>query len=210
MSNLEKGVLFNYEWIEVCKGLTSEEFSKLFFAIADYQKNGTQLPEFTGTLKIISTLIFPCLKNRIESAEMGKQGALKRWNNAPNSPPNSKDKISKDKISKDKRYTREKEQRERLENQFNEFWRAYPKKQGKEYAQKCYMKQKPDAELHKIIIDAIERQKQGTQWQDIQYIPNPSTWLNRKQWEDEIESTENKYAKLNEHTDADEILKMIK
>ena len=204
MANLEKGVLFNYEWVEACKELTPEEFSTLFFAIAEYQKHGTPLPDFKGTLKIISTLIFPCLKNRIESAELGKQGALKRWNNSPpNSPPNS---ISKDKISKDKiniisplgegKKNEKKKNNELLESQFAEFWCEYPKKTAKAYAKQVYLKIAPSRELHAKMLDAIKSQKNGKQWRDAQYIPNASTWLNREQWNDEIEPINAKYMQV--------------
>lgn len=39
------------------------------------------------------------------------------------------------------------------------------------------------------MITALEKQKQSKQWlkDNGQYIPNPTTWLNQKRWEDETQ-----------------------
>ena len=73
------------------------------------------------------------------------------------------------------------------EERFAEFWQAYPKKVGKGAALKAYGKIKPNAQLHKKMLTAIEIQKRTQQWQkeNGQFIPNPSTWLNQSRWEDE-------------------------
>ena len=72
-------------------------------------------------------------------------------------------------------------------DQFNKFWGAYPKKVSKATAEKSFKKLKVDDELLIKMINSLEVHKQSKQWQDRQYIPNPSTWLNQKRWEDEIE-----------------------
>lgn len=69
---------------------------------------------------------------------------------------------------------------------FERFYQAYPKKVSKDYALKCFEKINPDDELLETMLKAIERQKMTRQWQDKQYIPNPSTWLNQGKWNDEI------------------------
>lgn len=69
---------------------------------------------------------------------------------------------------------------------FERFYQAYPKKVSKDYALKCFEKINPDDELLETMLKAIERQKMTRQWQDKQYIPNPSTWLNQGKWKDEI------------------------
>ncbi len=50
---------------------------------------------------------------------------------------------------------------------------------------------KPDEGLFQTIMTAIERQKQSEQWirDNGQYIPMPSTWLNQRRWNDEMEIT---------------------
>ena len=67
---------------------------------------------------------------------------------------------------------------------FERFWKAYPNKTGKEYARKCFVKV---TENVNTLIEAVERQKTWDRWtkEGGKFIPNPSTWLNQKRWEDE-------------------------
>jgi hypothetical protein len=71
---------------------------------------------------------------------------------------------------------------------FSTFWSAYPKKVAKPTAQAAFKKLNPDASLMEIILEALEKQKRSSQWtkDNGQYIPNPSTWLNQRRWEDKI------------------------
>ena len=70
---------------------------------------------------------------------------------------------------------------------FDEFWKAYPRKQSKTAALKAFEKLKPDSELLGVMLSAIKRQVESDQWKRDggQYIPHPSTWLNGRRWEDE-------------------------
>jgi hypothetical protein len=70
---------------------------------------------------------------------------------------------------------------------FVEFWKAYPRKTNKDFAEKVFAKLKVDDALLTKMIQAIHAQNK-TVWKDKeqQYIPHPSTWLNGKRWEDEI------------------------
>lgn len=81
---------------------------------------------------------------------------------------NPQDKISKDKISKDNN----------IEN-FNNFYKLYPKKIWKAQAIKTYEKL---MKKHSCQFILEQLQKQLSYWkkekQDIKYIPYPSTWLN--------------------------------
>lgn len=72
---------------------------------------------------------------------------------------------------------------------FDEFWAAYPKRQGKEPARKAWVKIAPDDELIDAILKAIEAHKQTEQWRKAngQFIPMASTWLNQRRWEDEVD-----------------------
>lgn len=77
--------------------------------------------------------------------------------------------------------------RARGDGAFDRFWTEYPKKVGKGQAQKAFSKVSVPVET---LIDAVQRQKGSVQWQKDggQYIPNPSTWLNQKRWEDDLDS----------------------
>jgi hypothetical protein len=84
------------------------------------------------------------------------------------------------------------EKKQNLQNQrFDEFWKAYPKKVGKEAARKVWMKVKPDKALFIKMLEAVETAKKSKQWQkdNGQYIPNPSTWLNQGRWDDELDTS---------------------
>lgn len=79
--------------------------------------------------------------------------------------------------------------RSAIEVRFAEFWSAYPKKVAKQYALKAWKRLKPDAELHDKIMRAVDAQKRSEQWRrdNGRYIPNPATWLNGGQWDNDIE-----------------------
>lgn len=66
---------------------------------------------------------------------------------------------------------------------FNELWLAYPKKMAKEDALIAWRKVKLDDVLFEKMLTAIKVQKLDEI--EKRYIPNLSTWLNGKRWEDE-------------------------
>ena len=70
---------------------------------------------------------------------------------------------------------------------FEQFWRAYPRKQNKERARREWKKINPDQALCRLMSDALERDKRSAQWQKKggEFIPHPSTWLHGRRWEDE-------------------------
>lgn len=74
------------------------------------------------------------------------------------------------------------------ETRFDEFWAAYPRKVGKGDARKSWAKLKPSATLHKKILASIADALESVDWQKDEgdFIPHPTTWLNRSGWEDEL------------------------
>jgi hypothetical protein len=69
---------------------------------------------------------------------------------------------------------------------FDDFYAVYPRKVNKDSAMKAWVK--IDVELHeKIIEDVKNRVVNHAGWKEQRYIPHPSTYLNQKRWEDEIE-----------------------
>lgn len=76
-----------------------------------------------------------------------------------------------------------------LEERFERFWTAYPKKKGKGDAEKKWQRIRPSEDLLQKMLDAVAAQKMSAQWQkeNGDYIPYPGTWLNQKRWEDEVE-----------------------
>lgn len=80
-----------------------------------------------------------------------------------------------------------KKDRAKYSEAFLRFWTAYPNKTSKEAAWKAWQKNKCDSLIEKILT-AIAEQIKSPKWtkDNGDYIPNPATWLNGHQWENEI------------------------
>lgn len=72
------------------------------------------------------------------------------------------------------------------DGRFERFWKAYPRKVGKDAAEKAFAKRKPSNQLLDEMLLAIEKQSSSIEWtkDNGQYIPNPATWLNQGRWKD--------------------------
>jgi len=75
---------------------------------------------------------------------------------------------------------------------FDEFWSLYPKKVGKKPAREKWRKLSPNEKLFGEIMRGLEKYIVSEQWMrdNGQFIPHPTTFLNQRRWEDEIESGE--------------------
>jgi len=75
--------------------------------------------------------------------------------------------------------------------QFEQFWKAYPKKIGKDKCFRWFNQNKVDHKLLQSMIQAIQTQKKTQQWikENGQFIPHPYTWLNQGRWQDEVEQS---------------------
>lgn len=67
--------------------------------------------------------------------------------------------------------------------EFREFWSAYPKKVDRLETVKVWVKGLLDGKLGEILA-GLECWKRTEQWQDVDKIPYPSTWLNKRRWKD--------------------------
>ena len=68
---------------------------------------------------------------------------------------------------------------------FNCWWKEYPKKRGDK--KKCLaIWIKNDLSRLRLIADVQNRVANDQQWQDVQYVPNPQTYLNGKLWENDL------------------------
>jgi hypothetical protein len=84
-----------------------------------------------------------------------------------------------------------KEMTARQKAYFAEFWKAYPRKESKQLAEKSFRRISPDRNKLNEMLKAIEEQKQSRQWREEagKYIPHPSTWLNRGNWQNETDGS---------------------
>lgn len=93
-------------------------------------------------------------------------------------------------IEKDIEIEKDKE-KEKYDNKiFEKFWNEYPKKISKGNAEKWFKKNKPTNDLVDLMIEKLKIYKETEQWKkdNGKYIPYPSSWLNARGWEDEIQS----------------------
>ena len=68
---------------------------------------------------------------------------------------------------------------------FEEFWKSYPRKEGKQKARSAF--EKVDVDLD-VLLTALEQHKKSAQWTKNggEFIPHASTWLNGRRWEDQM------------------------
>lgn len=75
---------------------------------------------------------------------------------------------------------------------FDDWWKQYPRKRGKQAAVTAYAKalKLTDAQT---LYDAVANWVK-IEWRDrpLDKIPHPSTWLNERRWEDELEDNRKK------------------
>ena len=69
---------------------------------------------------------------------------------------------------------------------FDQFWKAYPRKEGKPKALRTFEKLGIDEAVMPKLLKELERQAKMKDWNHIntKYIPLAQTWLNRRDWEE--------------------------
>ena len=75
---------------------------------------------------------------------------------------------------------------------FLKFWEAFPKKEGKAKAFESF--KKIDPIYHEKMFKTLDHQIRTNIWSEYKFIPQPTTWLNQKRWEDEIPTNGIDYA----------------
>lgn len=82
------------------------------------------------------------------------------------------------------------------DERFLRFYRVYPKKEKPQDAYKAFLSLNPDdALLDKIVNDVLARKDRHTQWQNMQYIPLPATYLRSAAYDGEIYNEADEKAK---------------
>ena len=78
-SDITKGILFFYDWLDAMSILNPKEFKEMIMAMTEFQRNGVELPKLEGTSKYIAPLIFNQLRTRMDKVSAGRAGALSKW-----------------------------------------------------------------------------------------------------------------------------------
>ena len=76
------------------------------------------------------------------------------------------------------------EERQKREARFNEFWEEYGKKIDPKKCKSWYDRNVTEA-THQEIIRGVRKWHASGQWDDKQYQPHPSTFLNNERWKAE-------------------------
>ena len=192
------------------EALSDAEVGRLARAMIEYKSSGVE-PKFSGNERFI----WPAIRRDIDEAEErerifaekqaenGARGGRPKNPEKPKEPnpfsenPKKPTLFSETQKSQGLRTMdkgqRTKDEREKApseperESAFEAFWRAYPRKAGKQAAKKAWDKLRPDTALVEKIMRAIEEQKHSRQWQEGggQFIPYPATWLNGGHYDNE-------------------------
>ena len=184
--------------------MSDAEKGRLIDAIVTYAESGE-----TEQLNGAERHIFPVFREQINrdnadyssSVENGKKGGRPKKvvsDNNLNDFRLSDNNLKNQDKEKDKEEDKEKEKdndyippkppkKALIEEQFDQFWAAYPKKQSKADARKAFVKAMKLTTLDRML-QAIEEQKNSRQWNEDggKYIPFPATWLNRANYENEL------------------------
>ena len=158
-------------------------------AVCAYALNGIEpdLDKLSDAAAIGFISARPNLDSSRKKASNGKQGG-------------SKPKANRKQTESEKEKEREKENENENENEieyeckkaqdFESFWEAYPRKVGKTKAEAAFQKLSVPVD---VLLSAIAKQKKSAQWTKDggQFIPHPTTWLNRNGWEDELAPANN-------------------
>ncbi|MBQ3567172.1 MAG: hypothetical protein IJA12_08330 [Oscillospiraceae bacterium] len=218
-----KSFMMYKEWEELFDALEPEEVSQLVKALFAFACRGEE-PQLSGALKIA----FITMRNAIErdgikweeKCERNTENARKRWNKKITQPcdrihknTNCTDKDKEKDKEKDKDKDKDTSAVQPYESesvcdencfyydseQFELFWKAYPKKFAKENAVKQWCVLSPDSSLVREMLSAVEKQKKSPQWQEQEgrFIPYPEKWLRERRWEDNItvnSSVQNDYS----------------
>lgn len=149
----------------------------VFRAVVSYGLYGEHSEKLTPSQNAFFTLMQPVLDSSRKKAANGKHGGSK-------SKANWKQNASEKEGEEENEGEIEDESKKAAD--FERFWQAYPRKVGRVKAEAAFAKVTEDIS---VLLSAIARQKKSAQWQkdNGQFIPHPTTWLNGKRWQDELE-----------------------
>lgn len=158
------------------------------YSVIDFKSNGTK----ATTYKLL-TMSNSLQASVQDSSQVSCQNSVQDSLQVGCQNSGTLNKLNKTKLNEVKDISNDISKNTPLEQRFETFWKAYPKKTGKGAAEKSFEKIRPTKELFAEMMAALEAVKTSEQWQKDsgQFIPNPATWLNQKRWEDSPSSTTN-------------------
>lgn len=152
----------------------------VFRAVISYGLFGYHKESLSAGQDAFFALMKPVLDSSRKKAANGKHGGSK-------TKANGKQNATENEVENENEIENEveieKENESKRTEEFEQFWSAYPRKEGKQKAMEEFLKVEVDID---VLLLAVEEQKKSAQWQKNvgQFIPHASTWLNGKRWED--------------------------
>lgn len=125
-------------------------------------------------------------KHGAETVEIEAPGA------SPKTPPEPKPKPKQ--VPKEPKPPKVPQKPDLVIENFEEFYKEYPRKEAGADAKKAWKKIDPDDKLAEVIIEAIKAATVANKWDDPanrKFVPLPASWLRAERWRDEIPTGNN-------------------
>lgn len=180
-------------WGAAICALSDEEAGRLAKALWSYTMTGERQEIQGAENALLAMILLTLSEDEKRDAEIstvralaGAKGGKQTQANARQTEAIAKQTEANASNCSNKNKNKNKNKKEEQELYFERFWTAYPRKVNKPGARKAFEKINPDETLLETMLKAIEQQKRSAQWQEVQYIPHPATWLNGHRWEDSV------------------------
>lgn len=179
--NIDNAKLWSNRLKERLKPVLDERERKRKWARKRWEKDGTS-EELDGDNEVLDGSN-PSTSEKSTATRTQKESKGNKRKEKKSKPKKRKVKTTNEQNS----FAREGKEKMTQED-FDDFWKIFPKKRSKQKAQEKFLKL-PRAFLPKILR-AVREQTESNEWQKEggQFIPHPTTWLNGKRWEDDIDS----------------------
>ena len=142
------------------------------------------------------------VKKRLEKDNLNKSNPISEKNNLTKSKPISeKNNLTKSEPISEKKQSKTQEEKAFLNEFENSYWKKYPRKRGKEQARKYYLAARKNGVSFETIDRALDKFVAAMQAErrDPTKIMYGSTWLSKKAWEDDYETTNNSSYNIDEY-----------
>jgi len=196
-------VFFDFD--ERTEALSDPEKERLLLAMVRYASGGEEPTTLKGAERILwpvfrkeIDLQMAAYNTRIENGNKGGRPSKKTENNRtkPNETENNRTETENNRNPQEQEQEQEQDKEQEQEHektraredpQFDQFWKAYPRKEDKQAARKAWNRIRPGPEKVAAMMAALEKQKRSDQWtrDGGQFIPYACKWLNHERWKDE-------------------------
>jgi hypothetical protein len=184
--------IFYRSFYEAIKELDPKHQQQLYNGIFEYSLDFKE-QNFTGVCKTVWTLIKPQLDANLKRFENGSKPKLKQNESEIQAKPKrvkSKNEANNNNNNNNNDNNNEEcvmsNNNKEITNRFIEFWNLYDKKVSKDKCEKIWAKLL-EKDIEKIFETLPSFLAKIT---DKKYQPHPTSYLNQKRWEDELQEQE--------------------